>query len=69
MSTADILTGQDFELEFATTEPKVLGPEGTPGAIKTTLGWILCGPLNEVQGSKETKTMRVQITNEELIKT
>ena len=55
MSTADILTGQDFELEFATTEPKVLGPEGTPDAIKTTLGWILCGPLNEVQGSKETK--------------
>ena len=40
MQTVDVLTGQDFELEFATTEPKALGPKGAPGAIKTTLGWI-----------------------------
>ena len=66
MQTIDVLIGQDFELEFATTEPKALGPKGAPGAIKTTLGWILCGPLNEVQRSKETRTTRVEITNKEL---
>ena len=60
IQTADVLT--------ATTEPKVLGPEGTPGASKTTLGWILCGSLNEVQGSKETRIMIVQIPNEDLNK-
>ena len=66
MQTVDVLIGQDFELEFATTEPKALGPKGAPGAIKTTVGWILCGPLNEVQRSKETRTTRVEITNKEL---
>ena len=46
MQFLDVLIGQDFELEFATSEPKILGPKGTPGTVKTTLGWILCGPLN-----------------------
>ena len=51
MQTVDVLIGQDFELEFATTEKKVLGPIGTHGVIKTTgtVGWILRGPLNENQ--------------------
>ena len=48
MKLVDVLIGQDFELEFATSKPKILGPKGKPGTIKTTLGWILCGPLNEV---------------------
>jgi len=39
MQTVDVLIGQDFELEFATTSS---------------------------QRSKETRTMRVQITNKEL---
>ena len=46
--TVNVLIGEDFELEFPTSEPKVLGPKGTPGAVKTKLGWILCGSLNEV---------------------
>ena len=66
MQTVDVLIGQDFELEFATTVPKALAPKGAPGAIKTTLRWILCGPLNKVQRSKETRTTRVEITNKEL---
>ena len=53
MQFLDVLIGQDFELEFATSEPKILGPKGTPGTVKTTLGWILCGPLNEVQRRKQ----------------
>ena len=66
MQFVDVLIGQDVELEFATSETKILGPKATPGTIKTNLGWILCGPLSEVQRRKKTRTMRVQITNEEL---
>lgn len=61
----DVLIGQNFELEFATSEPKVLGPRETPGAVKTKLGWILCVSLDEVQQRNETRTMRVQTSNED----
>ena len=37
MQIEDVWIGRDFELEFATSEPKILVPKGAPGAIKTTL--------------------------------
>ena len=64
--TVDILIGQEFELDFTTTEPKILGPKGTPGAVKTKLGWILCGPLQGVQSRNEARYMRIQVSNMDL---
>ena len=37
MKFVDVLIGQDFELEFATSKPKIRGPKGKPGTIKTTV--------------------------------
>ena len=38
MQFVDVLIGQDVELEFATSETKILGPKGTPGTIKLLWG-------------------------------
>ena len=40
VQTVDVLIGDDFELEFPTSEPKVLGPKSTPGAVKAWLDFV-----------------------------
>ena len=40
VQTVDVLNGEDSELEFTMSEPKVLGPKGTPAWCEEDKAWL-----------------------------